>query len=299
MSETNIFKVLSDKQRRDILEMLKDGRMSAGEIAEKMGLSPAALSYHLKLLKGADLIMEYKQKNFSMRMAKISFILSFIPLMVNAWVTQYLPNKVPIHYNLSGEVDGWGSRYSSMIVPITIIISAIVWFLVINHIEKRVQSCEDEKKIKADLSNMKVLGVVTLTLTSVLSIEHFISLYKMYSMTNNTGKLLELDETRQMCVSMAIIFILLGNVLPLTRNNYLVGVRIYWSMYNDNTWRKSNRFGGILFVIAGLLMLIVAIIGNPKSYIPAVIGCLLVITILVIAYSYIVYKEEIKKKESA
>lgn len=64
MSETNIFKVLSDKQRRDILEMLKDGRMSAGEIAEKMGLSPAALSYHLKLLKGADLIMEYKQKNF-------------------------------------------------------------------------------------------------------------------------------------------------------------------------------------------------------------------------------------------
>ena len=49
MSETNIFKVLSDKQRRDILEMLKDGRMSAGEIAEKMGLSPAALSYHLKL----------------------------------------------------------------------------------------------------------------------------------------------------------------------------------------------------------------------------------------------------------
>ena len=83
-----------------------------------------------------------------MRMAKISLILSFIPLMVNAWVTQYLPNKVPIHYNLSGEVDGWGSRYSSMIVPITIIISAIVWFLVINHIEKRVQSCEDEKKIK-------------------------------------------------------------------------------------------------------------------------------------------------------
>ena len=33
-----------------------------------------------------------------MRMAKISLILSFIPLMVNAWVTQYLPNKVPIHY---------------------------------------------------------------------------------------------------------------------------------------------------------------------------------------------------------
>lgn len=64
MSDTNIFKVLSDKQRRDILVMLKNGRMNAGEIAEKLGITPAALSYHLKLLKGADLIMEYKQKNF-------------------------------------------------------------------------------------------------------------------------------------------------------------------------------------------------------------------------------------------
>ncbi len=64
MSETNIFKVLSDKQRRDILVMLKDGRMSAGEIAEKLGVTPAALSYHLKLLKSAELVMEYKNKNF-------------------------------------------------------------------------------------------------------------------------------------------------------------------------------------------------------------------------------------------
>ena len=64
MSELNIFKVLSDKQRRDILVMLKDGKMSAGEIAEKLDISPAALSYHLKLLKNADLIMEYKEKNF-------------------------------------------------------------------------------------------------------------------------------------------------------------------------------------------------------------------------------------------
>jgi DNA-binding transcriptional ArsR family regulator len=64
MNDTNIFKVLSDKQRRDILVMLKNGRMNAGEIAENLGITPAALSYHLKLLKGADLIMEYKQKNF-------------------------------------------------------------------------------------------------------------------------------------------------------------------------------------------------------------------------------------------
>nr|MCR5719405.1 helix-turn-helix domain-containing protein [Lachnospiraceae bacterium] len=44
MSETNIFKVLSDDQRRDILLMLKNGRMNAGEIAKELDITPAALS---------------------------------------------------------------------------------------------------------------------------------------------------------------------------------------------------------------------------------------------------------------
>ena len=64
MREYNIFKVLADEQRREILVMLKNGRMSAGEISEALNITPAALSYHLKQLKGADLVMEYKQKNF-------------------------------------------------------------------------------------------------------------------------------------------------------------------------------------------------------------------------------------------
>ena len=64
MGETNIFKVLADSQRRDILIMLRNERLNAGEIAEKLQITPAALSYHLKLLKNADLISEYKEKNF-------------------------------------------------------------------------------------------------------------------------------------------------------------------------------------------------------------------------------------------
>ena len=64
MGDTNIFKVLSDRQRRDILVLLKNGRLNAGELAERLGITPAALSYHLKLLKGADLILEYRQKNY-------------------------------------------------------------------------------------------------------------------------------------------------------------------------------------------------------------------------------------------
>lgn len=57
-------KALSDPIRRQILELLKEGRLSAGDLAAALSITPAALSYHLRLLKQSDLIMEYKEKNF-------------------------------------------------------------------------------------------------------------------------------------------------------------------------------------------------------------------------------------------
>ncbi|MBQ6676227.1 MAG: winged helix-turn-helix transcriptional regulator [Ruminococcus sp.] len=64
MNGANAFKVLSDRQRRDILVMLRGGRMSAGDIAQRLGASPAAVSYHLKLLREGGLVKEYRQGNF-------------------------------------------------------------------------------------------------------------------------------------------------------------------------------------------------------------------------------------------
>lgn len=62
MNET--FKAISDPIRREILQMLKKGKKSAGEIAEQFNLTGATVSYHLSKLKSADLIVEEKYKNF-------------------------------------------------------------------------------------------------------------------------------------------------------------------------------------------------------------------------------------------
>ena len=58
------FKALADPVRRDILQMLKKGRMSAGDIGSHFEMTGATVSYHLKVLKKADLIWETKEKNF-------------------------------------------------------------------------------------------------------------------------------------------------------------------------------------------------------------------------------------------
>ena len=59
-----ILAALADGNRRKILTKLKEGRISSGALAEAVGMTPQALSYHLKKLKEAELIYETRQKNF-------------------------------------------------------------------------------------------------------------------------------------------------------------------------------------------------------------------------------------------
>lgn len=58
------FKALSDPVRREILMLLKGGKLSAGEIGSKFDMTGATISYHLSQLKKADLVFETKYKNF-------------------------------------------------------------------------------------------------------------------------------------------------------------------------------------------------------------------------------------------
>ena len=64
MGFAETFKALSDPARRKILELLKNGRLPAGEIAGHFDMTQATVSYHLKILKKADLIRETREKNF-------------------------------------------------------------------------------------------------------------------------------------------------------------------------------------------------------------------------------------------
>ena len=64
MGFPDTFKALSDPVRREILVMLREGKMSAGDIGQRFEISGATVSYHLSLLKKAGLVLESKYKNF-------------------------------------------------------------------------------------------------------------------------------------------------------------------------------------------------------------------------------------------
>ena len=82
------FKALSDPARRDILTMLRKGRLSAGDIASHFDMTGATVSYHLKQLKKADLIYETKEKNFIYYSLNTSV---FEEILI--WISQFTPDK--------------------------------------------------------------------------------------------------------------------------------------------------------------------------------------------------------------
>ena len=84
MGFAETFKALSDPIRREILVMLREGKMSAGEIAEQFDMTAATISYHLSQLKKAGLLFETKYKNFIYYEINVTV---FVEIML--WFTQF------------------------------------------------------------------------------------------------------------------------------------------------------------------------------------------------------------------
>ena len=88
MSFAETFKALADPVRRDILVMLKNGKLTAGEIAAKFELTNATVSYHLSQLKKADVLFETKVKNYMYYEVNITV---FEEVML--WISQFSERK--------------------------------------------------------------------------------------------------------------------------------------------------------------------------------------------------------------
>ena len=89
-------------------------------------------------------------------MRKALWILATLPLAVTACVFQFLPDKIPAHYNFAGEIDRWGSKYENLLFPIIIIALTLFWHLFIRYFEKKAIKTQVQEMTKLILKLSKV-----------------------------------------------------------------------------------------------------------------------------------------------
>ena len=235
-------------------------------------------------------------------MKKAMWIISFIPLALTAAVLQFLPDMVPMHYDLAGNIDRWGSKFEELILPAIAIVLALLWTLMIRYYQKKAEKTADEKERAGALSNAKVLGIVGTAMAAFFTVLQGYNLYRAYSGAKAGSQTAAVDIGKISCILLGLLFIVLGNFMPKTRTNSVVGFRTRWSMYNDNTWRKSNRFGAIALIAAGVLTIVTAVfVKSTAGCIAAMLSYICLAAAAASVYAYKVYKEELRsgKEERA
>ncbi|MCR5211835.1 MAG: SdpI family protein [Lachnospiraceae bacterium] len=230
-------------------------------------------------------------------MKKLIWIVSFIPLIGTALVLLFMPDSVPMHYDSTGNIDRWGSKYENLIFPIIILAMTLLWALFIGYYEKKADRANDEKESAGARTNAKVIGIVGLSVTVMFTVMQGFILYEAYTGAVSNAERQIVDIGKVSCILLGVILIVLGNFMTKTRINGVAGFRINWSMYNDNTWRKSNRFGAFAIMVAGVLTIITAVL-MKNSFIATMVmlGYILIASIMTVIYSHKVYVREVESE---
>jgi uncharacterized membrane protein len=192
----------------------------------------------------------------------------------SVWAYPQLPAQVATHFDLNGEPNGWSSRLvASLLVPVLGLVLATV-FTVLPRI--------DPKRANYARFGPTYWTIANAVLVLLVGIHVF-----------SLGKALGwgVDMNRVAALGLGGLFVLLGNLMTRIRPNWFMGIRTPWTLSSDTVWRKTHRFGGVVFVIAGLCIAATALTAASWALYGAmgVAGAAALSSVL---YSYIAWKRE-------
>lgn len=221
-------------------------------------------------------------------MKLLSKLSALLPLVMTLIWVQFLPDRVPVHYDFAGNVDRWGSRWEYLLLPGVVLIMAAVFLLVAAGLKRK--AAGNEKALAHAGANGRVL-LTTLLITGLMftALQAFL-LARAGRAAEQGASAPALNRVTAICLGVA--FVGLGNVMPKAKRNSFVGLRCGWSEYNDVTWQKSNRIGGYLLAGAGVLTVVTALLVPDAWAIPAVLILLTLAVIVSLAYASRIYRRE-------
>lgn len=209
------------------------------------------------------------------------YVVMVLPILITIISLSILPDQIPAHYGIDGQVTRWGSKYETLMLPIMIILFGLfmVWM------SKR--AGKEEKYGKNNEKNIILNGILFLILFNVLN---FYILYTAFHKVDNLSKI-SVSVEQLVMGALGISLIIIGNIMPKLKMNAIIGLRTTWSMKNEITWKKSQKFGGIVMMIIGTFIVVICCL--CKGQLAGVISLALIVLMLVvdIIYTYLIAKK--------
>ncbi|MCM1308056.1 MAG: SdpI family protein [Butyrivibrio sp.] len=230
---------------------------------------------------------------------RLLWLITMLPTIITAAAVQFMPDSVPAHYNFKGEIDRWGSKYENFIMPAVIIVMTAFWLAAIASADKKAARAElDEKQRKEAASNAKVLYYAAAATTLFETALHCVMMYNDFKIVNGEKVGLGADYFKISGVILGVLIVVLGNIIPKVKRNALFGVRTKWSLADDENWRVTNRFGGGLLMIGGLLTITESLILEGMATMIIAVAIMLACCAMCVLYSYLAYIGRKRKGEN-
>ena len=198
-----------------------------------------------------------------------------IAFAVTIAVYPQLPERIPTHWNARGEADGFGSRaFGAFITPVVMLLMFGL-VSVLPHIDPR----------KTNYSKFESTYdiVVNLVLTFTLAVQFVI-------LAASLGA--EIAVERVIPFGVGALFAILGNVLPRTRSNWMIGIRTPWTLSSDRVWERTHRVGGYLLFGAGIIVMLAALGAPSRLIAPITMVAIFGATGGSFVYSYAAWRQE-------
>ena len=200
----------------------------------------------------------------------ITTAITLLPALVGLILWNRLPDPMPSHWNMAGEVDGWSSK-TMTVLGMPAFMAAIHWFCVL-------ATGADPKKQNHSEKIMKMIFWLVPLISVVMT-----------SMSYCAALGVNVRVEQIVPVVLGLVFVIIGNYLPKCKQSYTIGIKIPWTLNSEENWNRTHRLAGRVWVVCGLVMMVTAFVGGFWLFMVVTLAMVLV----PVLYSYILYRRGI------
>lgn len=212
-------------------------------------------------------------------MIRACWILAVILLVgdvaISGWGWAILPDRVPTHWNIHNEVDGYGSKFITVLLTPLVVLATLGLFAALPALSP--------KGFEVD-SFRPTTAVVMVIVVGLLSYTHAVILYATWNSATGGPAI---DLGRFLLGGMFAFFALMGNSLGKVHKNFYIGVRLPWTLASDRVWNDVHRLAAWIWTGAGALGVVLLVMG---ANLLVLAGLFTAAVLVPCVYSYVHYK---------
>lgn len=213
-----------------------------------------------------------KNENTLMR---LMWAIALLPALITLFVFNGLPEQIPMHWNIHGEIDAWYPKFPwAFMIPVI----GIVITMLVNILPKIDPKKENYDRFKPQYFIIRLILVVFFAIMQMVIIS--ISMGATFIKVDTIVKLM-----------IGVLFIVLGNLMPKFKQNYFMGIKTPWTLANETVWAKTHRHGGFVWFLAGFIMSVLAFLPGYGSAI-LYFAVILIASLEPILYSWLQYQKQ-------